>query len=43
MSVDIEHLKQWVGRSEARTARLEPHPANALAATLDRDDPEYTD
>ena len=43
MGVDIEHLKQWVGRSEARTARLEPYPANALAATLDRDDPEYTD
>jgi 3-methylfumaryl-CoA hydratase len=43
MSVDIEHLKQWVGRSEARSARLEPYPANALAATLDRDDPEYTD
>ena len=43
MHVDIEHLKQWIGRTEARTERLSPFPANALAATLDRDDQPYAD
>jgi 3-methylfumaryl-CoA hydratase len=43
MSVDVEHLKQWVGRTEVRTGRLDPFPATALAATLDREDPEFTD
>lgn len=43
MVMDVEHLKQWVGRSEARTERLHRFPADALAATLDRDDPEYAD
>ena len=43
MSVDIEHLKQWVGKTEVRTERIGTFPANALAATLDREDPPYTD
>jgi 3-methylfumaryl-CoA hydratase len=43
MSVDIAHLSQWVGRSETRTERLAPFPANALAATFDRDDESYAD
>ena len=43
MSVDIEHLKQWVDRTEIRTSRIDPFPATALAATLDREDPEFTE
>jgi 3-methylfumaryl-CoA hydratase len=43
MGVDVAHLQQWVGRSEVHNGRLDPFPATALAATLDRDDPEYTD
>ncbi|MGL4440832.1 MAG: FAS1-like dehydratase domain-containing protein [Bosea sp. (in: a-proteobacteria)] len=38
MSLDMDHLGQWVGRSEARTEQLAPFPATALAATLDRAD-----
>jgi len=40
--MDITHLQQWIGHSESRTEVIAPFPANALAATLDRDDPEYT-
>ncbi len=38
MTIAIEQLRQWIGRSEQRHARLDPVPAQALAATLDRDD-----
>lgn len=41
--IDETHLKQWIGRSETRTEVIAPFPSNALAATLDRDDPEYAD
>lgn len=41
MDVDIAHLATWIGKSETRTDWIVPFPANALAATLDRDDPEY--
>lgn len=37
------HLDEWIGKSEIRTERISPFPSNALAATLDRDDPEYCD
>jgi 3-methylfumaryl-CoA hydratase len=37
--VDIDHLKQWVGRSETRTETITPVPINALNALLDRDEP----
>ena len=43
VEIDIAHLKTWIGKTEARTDLLAPFPANALAATLDRDDPEFTD
>lgn len=41
--MDIAHLERWIGRSEVHVERLAPFPSNALAATLDRDDPEYKD
>lgn len=43
MTVDIDHLRRWIGQSETRTERIAPFPANALAATLDRADPPYVD
>ena len=39
MGVDIEHLKQWVGKTESRSDQATPTPIAALSATLDRDDP----
>jgi len=35
--VDLEHLQSWIGREETREDLLAPSPAQALAATLDRD------
>jgi 3-methylfumaryl-CoA hydratase len=32
---DIEHLGQWIGRSETRTDLIDPGKASALSATLD--------
>jgi 3-methylfumaryl-CoA hydratase len=43
MSLDLAHLRQWVGRSETREERIAPFPSNALAATLDRADPVYAE
>ena len=34
--IDIDHLRQWVGRSETREQHLDPFPARALAGLLDR-------
>lgn len=34
--LDIDLLRQWVGRRESLSEWLQPGPANALAATLDR-------
>lgn len=39
MSVDIDHLRTWVNRTETVTDLVTPAPLNALSATLDRDDP----
>jgi 3-methylfumaryl-CoA hydratase len=39
MSLDIDHLKTWIGRTETLTDTVTPVPVQALAATLDRDDP----
>ena len=36
MTMDMEHLKTWVGREESLVEILSTFPANALAATLDR-------
>ena len=41
MSLDLPHLRQWIGKSETRQERLAAFPSNALAATLNRDDPLY--
>lgn len=39
MGLDLDHLRQWVGRTEQRTDEMTAMPLAALAATLDRDDP----
>ena len=36
--IDTEHLKQWTGRSESAQDLIATGAANALAATLDRDE-----
>lgn len=33
--IDLEHLRQWVGRSDSREQHLDPFPARALAGLLD--------
>ncbi|MBL0918643.1 MAG: MaoC family dehydratase N-terminal domain-containing protein [Hydrogenophaga sp.] len=37
-TIDLDHLRQWVGRSETREQHLDPFPARALAGLLDRAD-----
>src|SRR5687767_14175437 len=39
MALDFAHLKQWIGATESRSDVAVPTPVQALAATLDRDDP----
>jgi 3-methylfumaryl-CoA hydratase len=39
MNIDLPHLRQWIGRTEAVTDCISAAPLRALAATLDRDDP----
>ena len=39
MRPDIEHLRRWIGRTETLHDVVTPVPMQALAATLDRDDP----
>ena len=39
MELDIDHLKQWIGRTEFQQDFAAATPVRALAATLDRDDP----
>jgi len=38
MKFDIDHLKQWTGKTESRSDLAAATPVQALAATLDRDD-----
>jgi 3-methylfumaryl-CoA hydratase len=38
--LDIEHLKQWIGSKESFTDQMTLAPVKALAATLDRQDPD---
>jgi 3-methylfumaryl-CoA hydratase len=38
--VDLPHLREWLGRTERRADLVTAVPLAALAATLDRDDPE---
>jgi 3-methylfumaryl-CoA hydratase len=39
MELDINHLKQWIGKAESRSDWAAATPVQALAATLDRNDP----
>lgn len=39
MTVDLDHLRRWIGRTEERTDVVTASPLARLAATLDRDDP----
>jgi 3-methylfumaryl-CoA hydratase len=39
-AVDLDHLREWIGRTETRVDRATAAPVAALSATLDRDDPE---
>jgi 3-methylfumaryl-CoA hydratase len=36
-AVDLDHLRRWIGRTVEREAVVDPWPARALAATLDRE------
>ena len=36
--IDIDHLRQWLGRSETRHDTVAARPVEAMAATLDRED-----
>ncbi|MBV8050688.1 MAG: MaoC family dehydratase N-terminal domain-containing protein [Acidobacteriaceae bacterium] len=38
MTMDIESLRQWVGKTESRTDQVTAAPMMGLSATLDRDD-----
>ena len=38
--LDIEHLKQWIGKTESFTDQITLAPVKALAVTLDRNDPD---
>jgi 3-methylfumaryl-CoA hydratase len=40
MSIDIDHLRSWIGRQETLVDSVTTFPVAALAATLDRDDPD---
>ena len=41
MQVDLDALSAWIGKTESRDDTITAFPANALAATLNRDDPDY--
>jgi 3-methylfumaryl-CoA hydratase len=36
---DLEYLREWIGRTDARQDQVTASPVAALSATLDRDDP----
>ncbi|WP_319529639.1 acyl-CoA dehydrogenase [uncultured Cohaesibacter sp.] len=40
--MDVTYLEQWIGKTEIREELIAAFPSNALAATLDRSDPDYT-
>jgi 3-methylfumaryl-CoA hydratase len=40
MSIEIDHLRSWIGREEVAEDVITSVPVAALAATLDRDDPK---
>jgi 3-methylfumaryl-CoA hydratase len=39
MRTDLDHLRDWIGRTETRVDQVTAAPLAALSATLDRDDP----
>ena len=39
MTLDVDHLRSWIGRQEVLTDQVTRVPMVALSATLDRDDP----
>lgn len=39
MPIDVDELRQWIGRTESRSDQVTATPVAALAATLDRDEP----
>lgn len=39
MTLDIDHLREWIGHQETRRDQATLAPVQALSATLDRDDP----
>ena len=39
MHLNLEHLREWRGRTESRSDDVTPAPIAALSATLDREDP----
>jgi 3-methylfumaryl-CoA hydratase len=39
MDLNLEHLREWRGRTESRSDEITAAPIAALSATLDRDDP----
>jgi 3-methylfumaryl-CoA hydratase len=38
--MDLQHLRQWIGRTERQTDEFTPSAVAAMGATLDRRDPE---
>lgn len=40
MTTDLEHLRQWIGKTEERTDIATAWPVIAMTATLDRRDPD---
>jgi 3-methylfumaryl-CoA hydratase len=41
--IDMDTVASWIGRTERHEEVIAPFPADALAATLDRDDPPHTE
>src|SRR5690242_13326760 len=39
MDLNLEHLREWCGKTESRSDEVTAAPLAALSATLDRDDP----
>jgi 3-methylfumaryl-CoA hydratase len=39
MNTELDHLRDWIGRTESRTDQVTATPLAALSATLDRADP----
>ena len=40
-AAELNELQKWIGRTQTQAERISAYPSQALAATLDRDDPPY--